>query len=513
MTLSSRTVSAVLLLACALLFARVVSAVETPPAVPAKEIFDLVQQGRAALEAEKPADALKMLEKAIAKPGFSNADPAIQYFALLVASYAAQGTDDNARAHELLVAATRFPDADAELWTRRAGTAAAIGQWEDAAQSLTIVAKKWPKELVGDEYHNWLVNKTSRELGKKPNLQQTRIDLLNALFEAGYKMKYGIEPSHLWLVVATDALERQDLKRAREVAQRITDSSTLISMRIDKRFDALTSAEPKMFDVQAAAEREARQLKSAVKDNPKSLGAVVQHGYAMYTLGQFEDLLALANATITKVDKSSPKDPPYEDLDDSLNWIYNHKANALRALGRRDEAAAALAAWEASDRNHDDKVSQAINLGFFYNEMGRPEEALKAVAQLQVGKDMSEYGSTQFQYVRFQAYQQLGKATEAQEIVAWMREHRADSRETAQGTLLEAGDADGAAALLLDRLNDANERAATLASIQTYAQTPRTERQQKLDALNETLLARADVAAAIAKYGRREKFPTYSLEY
>ena len=513
MVRSSRAVSAALLLAGALWFAPMVHAVGTPATVPAKEIFDLVQQGRTALEAEKPAEALKLLEQAMAKPGFINTDPAIQYFALLVASYAAQGSENHARAYELLVAASRFPDADAELWTRRAGAAARIGNWEDAAQSLTTVAKKWPKELKGDEYHSWLVNKVSRELGKQPNLHQPRIELLSALFEAEYRMRYGIEPSHLWLVLATDALERQDLKRAREVARRITNSSVLVSMRIDKRFDALTSADPKLFDVQAAAEREARQMKSGVKDNPKSLGAVMQYGYALYALGQFEELLTLANTTIAKVDKSSPKEPPYDDLDDSLNWIYNHKANALRALGRQDEAAAALATWEASDRNHDDKVSQAINLGFFYNEMGRPEDALKAVAQLRVGRDMSAYGSTQFQFVRFQAYQQSGKEREAQEIVAWMREHQDDSTETAQDTLLEAGDIDGAAALLLARLNNAEERASTLAGIQIYAEIPRTERQRKLDALEETLLARADVAAAIEKYGRREKFPIYTLEY
>jgi tetratricopeptide (TPR) repeat protein len=513
MSLSSREVSAVLVLTAALYFTPIVHAVGTPAAVPAQEIYDLAEQARVALVAEKPADALKLIEKAIAKPGFINTPPELQYFALMLGSYAAEGTKDNARAHELLVTASRFPDADAELWTRRAGAAARTGMWEDAALSLTTAAKKWPKDFKHDEYHNWLVNKVSRELGKKPELRQPRIDLLNALFEAGYKMEYGIEPSHLWLVLATDALEHQDLKRAREVSRRITNSSTLVSMRIDKRFDALISAEPKLFDVQAAAEREAREMKNAVKENPKSLGAIMQYGYALYALGKFEELLSLANATIANVDRASPKNPPYEDLDDNLNWIYNHKANALHAFGRNDEASATLVTWEASDRNHDDKVSQAINLGFLYNEMGRPEDALKAVAKLKVGQDMSEYGSTQFQYVRFQAYEQLGKKPEAQEIVTWMREHQEDSKETAQDTLLEAGDIDDAAALLLSRLNSVEERTSTLAGIQTYAQTPRTERQQKLDALNEALLARADVAAAIAQYGRREKFPIYSLEY
>jgi tetratricopeptide (TPR) repeat protein len=512
MILSSRAISVVLLLAGALWFAPLVHPIE-PAAASGKEIYDLVEKGRAALHANKYTEASKLLEQAMANPGFSQAEPALQYFALLVASYAAEGTEDNARAHELLVEATRFPDADAELWTRRAQTASAITVWEDVALSLTTVAKKWPKELKGDEYHSWLVNKTVRELGKQPNLHQPRTDLLNALFDAGYKMQYGTEPSHLWLVVATEAVERKDLKRAREVARRITDSSVLVAMRIDKRFDALTSDEPKLFDVQAAAERSAREQKKVMKENPKSLGAVVVYGYALHTIGQFEEMLALANGIIAKVDKAPRNKPPYEDLDDNLNWIHNHKAIALRALGRRDEAAAALAAWDRSELNRGDKVSQAINLGFFYNEMGRPEDALKAVAAFEVSRGMSEYGSTQYQYVRFQAYQQLGREREAQEIVTWMREHQDDSLATAQDTLLEAGDTDGAAALLLSRLHNADERAATLAGIQRYAQTPRTERQQKLDALKETLLARADVVATIAQYGRRENFPIYSLEY
>jgi tetratricopeptide (TPR) repeat protein len=509
---SSRAIPVLFLLAGALCFARIGHAVEAAPMSP-KQLFEQVQQGREALEAEKPAEALKLLEKTIARPEFGSMDPAIQYFAYLVASYAAEGTDDHAKAHEFLVAGSRFPDADAEFWIRRAGTASSIGKWDDAALSLITVAKKWPKELGGNEYHSWVVNRTARELGKEPKFRQLRLDLLNALFDAGFKMKYDTEPSYFWLGLATEAVERNDLKRAREVARRITDSSTLVEMHIDKRFDALIATDPKLFDVRAAAERQARQLKGAVKENPKSLGVVVQYGYALNTLGQFEELLALANGIIAKVDKAPQGDPPYDDLDDSLNWIHNHKANALRALGRQDEAAAALATWEHSERNRGDKVSQAINLGFFYNEMGRPEDALKAVAELDSSRGMSEYGATQFKYVRFQAYQQLGKEREAQELVTWMREHQDDSKETAQDTLLEAGDADGAAALFISRLNDADERTTALAGIQKYAPIPRTERQQKLDALTETMLARADVVATIAKYGRRESFPIYSLEF
>jgi len=504
---------AALVLAGTLFLSPGVYAAKKPTDVVAVEVVGLIQQGKDALDADKSADALKLLEKAIATPGFGDTESAIQYFAYLLGSFAAVGTGDNAKAHDFLVAASRFPDADAEVWTRRAQSEVLLGKPEDAAQSLMTVARKWPKDLKGDEYHNWLVNKTVRDLGKQPSLQKTRSDLVNTLFDAGYQTLYGREPSHLWLMAATDAIDRKDPKRAKEVTRRITNSSTLVAMRIDKRFDALTSSEPTLFDVQAAAGREVIQAQKAMKENPKSLGAIVVFGYALYTVGQFEEMLALSDSIIAKVDKAKGKEPLYEDIDEQLNWIYNHKASALRALGRFDEAAAVLQSWNDNQRNAGDKVSQAINLGFFYNEMGRPDDALKAVAGIDASKGMSEYGRTQYEFVRFQAFEQQKKTSEAEAIVAWMREHKDDSLETAQDTLMEAGDVDGAAALMISRLNDPDERSNALAGIQRYAQSPRTERLKELDGLSEVLLARPDVVAAIAQYGRRETFPIYSMEF
>jgi tetratricopeptide (TPR) repeat protein len=476
-------------------------------------VYELVEQGRQALIAEKYSEASKLFEQAIKRPEFADADSKLQYFAFLLGSFAAEGIDDNLTAHEYLVVATRHPDADGETWLRRARTAVLLEKWTDAAESLTNVTKEFPQTLTGDRFQSWLINKAVRELGLNPRLRAQRTGLLDALYEAGYKTQYGTEPSHLWLLMATDAVERNDIGRAREVSRRITDSSVLIAMRIDKRFDALIKEDPKLFDVRAAAEREARQLKTVVKQRPKSLGAQVQYGYALFTLGQFDEMLALANRAIARVEKAPADSPPYEDLDDSLNWIYNHKSLALTALGRWDEAVQVLADWERSDRNKEDKVSQAINLGFLYNELGRPDEALKVVNALDWSRGMSEYGRTQCQYVRFQAFHQQGKEAEVRDIVTWMREHQKDSLETAQATLLEAGDNDGAAALMITRLRDADDRAAALAEIQDYARTQRTERRKKLDALYESMLARADVAAAIAEVGRRAKFPVYVIQY
>lgn len=511
---SPRSLGSALLLVCAAWLAPAMNASAQTPAAPTPpaEIVALIEQGRQALVADKYADASSLFEQALTENGFAGLPRELQYFTFLLASYAAAGTNDNLSAHEFVAVATGFPDAEGDTWMHRAETAAAIDNWGDAGLALTAVAKKWPKELKNTEYHNWLVNRTTRELGK-PQLRTQRLDLLNALFAAKYKFRYDTEPSHLWMLLAADALERKDLAHAREVARRITNSSVLVAMRIDRTYDRLTAGDPSIFDVQTAAERELKHAKKAMDENPELLNAVVNYGYALHTLGRFEEMLKLSDDIIARVEKPLEKKPPYSDLDDSLNWIYNHKATALRALGRWDEAAAVLAEWERSDRNREDKVSQAINLGFFYNELARPEEALKAVDSLDWSRGMSGYGRTQCQFVRFQAYHQLGNADKVEEIVAWMRQNQKDSMQTVQDTLLEAGDVDGAAALLISRLKDAEERAEALAEIQLYAETPRTERQKKLAELKESLLARTDVAAGIAEFGRREKFPIYSLEY
>src|SRR5688572_25493835 len=106
-----RAVWTALLFAGALCFSGAVSAVE--PATPAaNEVYDLVEQGRQALVADQHAEASKLFEQAMRRQEFANADPKLQYFAFLLAAFAAEGTKDNLTAHEYLVIATSHPAAD-----------------------------------------------------------------------------------------------------------------------------------------------------------------------------------------------------------------------------------------------------------------------------------------------------------------------------------------------------------------------------------------------------------------
>jgi hypothetical protein len=119
----------------------------------------------------------------------------------------------------------------------------------------------------------------------------------------------------------------------------------------------------------------------------------------------------------------------------------------------------------------------------------------------------------QLQYVRYAAYLQLGDRKNADDVLAWFREHAGDSRQTAQDAFVEGGDLDSAAAMLVSRLHDVTERADALFNVQDFALAARTAREREFDGRRAALLARADVAAAIAEVGGREKFPIHVIDF
>ena len=156
-------------------------------------------------------------------------------------------------------------------------------------------------------------------------------------------------------------------------------------------------------------------------------------------------------------------------------------------------------------------VSQAINLGWHYVDYGKPENALKALDGIDWAHSLSPYGRMQLQYVRYRAYLQLGNAQEADNVLAYLREHRDDAEDTWQLAMLDAGDFDGAAALLIARLRDPEKRYEALGEVQEYLPLPRLPKQAEALARWEKLVTRDDVAAAINEVGRREKAPMYDV--
>jgi tetratricopeptide (TPR) repeat protein len=482
-------------------------AIPVPPDT--REVDAAIERGRQALLADNYVDAGKAIEEALQKPAFAQLSKSDQFRAILLASLAARGREDYLAAHEFMVIATGYPDAKAEHWVLRASMASWIDNWADAGLSITTVAKDWPAALpdIGDETIQWTALKMSRD--KK--LAADRLEMLNALFAAKFQLEWHIEPADLWRDLSLDALQRNDLARAREVLKRIDDPGSLVRMRIDRRFDTLVKAEPKAFNVPAAAQARVRRLRREIDANPRRLGPVVQYMYALFTVGSYAEVISLADRVVSRNSNAPADKPAYEDLADTINWIYDLKSQALRALGRWDAALGMQEEARRQRENSNDKVSQAINLGYSYNLRDRPEDALKSLDGIDWARSLSGYGRMQLQHVRLRAYLQLGNRAEAEKVFVYLRENRVDAPDTWQDALLDWGDLDGAAAHYIARLRDPEQREAALYAAQSFKPLPRLPRDAENVAHWQALLNRPDVVAAISEVGRREQFAIYDL--
>lgn len=476
------------------------------------EIPQLVDDGRKALLDENYAKAGELLESVIRSEDFSAADSAVQFRAFLFASLAAAARQDYLSAHEFMMAATQYSQATPEQWMLRARYAAIVEDVADAGASLTAVAELRPAELQKDENQQF-TSRVGWQLSRQTALRSQFVALLNALFAARFTLSYGLQPSGLWQELILDALQRQDLARAREVVTRVDDTSSLLAMRIDKRFDALVQAEPARFDLAAAMKRRSEALKAIVAEHPRKLSPLISYDYALMDEGRYQEVLKLTDAALKKVAKAKGKNPPYDDLDESLNWIYNHKASALRSLGKWSEALVVMEKARLESEHGSPNVSQAINLGSHYIDAGQPQKALGVLGDIDWARSMSAYGRMQLQYVRYRAYLQLDDQEEARNVLAYLREHHEDAEDTWLLAMLASGDLDGAAALMISQLHDPQTRASTLRDAQEYRLLPLQPRMEEARARWEKLVTRADVMAAINEVGRREKVPVYDTPH
>jgi tetratricopeptide (TPR) repeat protein len=474
-----------------------------------REVDVAIERARKALLADKYVEAGKAVEEALQKRGFLQLSKLDQFRAVLLASEAARGREDYLAAHEFMAVATDYPDAKAEHWVTRAHMASWVDAWGDAGIAITKVAKDWPASLadIGVETIQW----TAMKMDRDEKLAADRLTMINALFAAKFQLEWHIEPSGLWNDLLLDALARKDMVRAREVLARIEDPGALALMRIDRRYDELVKSEPKSFDVAAAAQAQARRLRREVDANPRMLRPVVQYMYALFVIGEYQEALALADRSIEKHNSAPLDKPAFDDVAKAINWIYDLKSRALRGMGRWDESLVIQEEARRQQENSNDKVSQAINLGFSYNARGRPEDALKSLEGIDWARSLSGYGRMQLQHVRLHAYLQLGNRAEAEKVFVYLREHRLDAPNDWQEALLDWGDVEGAAAHYIARLRDPEQRAPALLAAQTFMPLPRLPREAEEIARWEAMLARRDVTEAINEVGRRGQMPLYSI--
>jgi tetratricopeptide (TPR) repeat protein len=450
--------------------------------------------------------AQSVIHEVIHAKDFGRLPSAEQYRALTTAAKLAFTLKQPKLDYESRVRLLALPEATADDRMARVRAAYRLRDTGEIIIGLTELVQKSPEKL--GELNQGYVFGSLRD-AKKTLPHGSTLPLLQALYAAHWKLKWNQEPSNLWEDLALLLLEQNRLAEAIDVASHVTDEYGVISMRADRRFDVVIAANPAQFDAGAALKRNLERYQAEAERAPKSLTPKVAVIDFLMEQQRYGGALAAADGVLVEMRAHADPKQWYDDFGDEYAWLLDSRSRVLRRLGRWDEGLDQLAAasWmlDKSGKN----VSQVINLGDLYCELGKPKEALGALVRL--GSDVSPYGRMQEAYVRLDAAVQLSDPEQTEKWLAYFKEHRVDAPRTYEDVLLLLNDAEAAAKWLIERLEDKDLRSATLLSIQDYAVPVLTPRQAELQKRRRALLARADVQAEIAKVGRVESYKIEGL--
>jgi hypothetical protein len=450
------------------------------------------------------AEAEAIIQPLIHSKNFDRLPSAEQYRALLTAAKLAFTLKEPKLEYQSRVRLLALPEATGDDRMSRLNAANRLNDTAEKLASLTDLAQKNPERLDHMNYQFILrvLNDSEKQLS-----HGAALPLMQALYAAHWKVVWGMEPSGTWQDFALLLLEQNRLSEAIDVSTHVSDEYALISMRSDRRFDAISAANPAQFDVDAAIRKALDHFQSLAERTPKSLTPRVVVLERLLEVQRYGAALAVADGLVAEIRLHADPKQWYDDFDDRYVWILDTRSRLLRRLGRWDEGVDQLAAASWVLEKDGKNVSQVINLGELYCDLGNPKNGLDTLVRL--GSDISSYGRMQEAAVRLDAAIQIGDAEQAEKWFGFIKEHRLDAPRTYEDALLRMNDLDTAAKWLIERLEDKDLRSAALLTLQQYAVPRETTRQAELRKRRREVMARPDVQAEVSKVGRVEK---YNLE-
>jgi hypothetical protein len=472
-----------------------------------------VETPEMALANQRLADAMKLVGDkywtpalaaltAITKAkGFSALSADFQYRTLSTAAKVAFDDGQPGIARDYLKRVLAMPQAGYEDWYTQLRAAIRLEQKLDAVNCWTSIAQKWPERLADLPDRSIYSAVTDAKALK----HDVALRLLQALYKAHWNPPWPSGPSGIWRDLALLLLERDRVPEAIGVSTAVSDPYVLIAIRADRRFDAVTAANPAMFDIAAAAEREMRERRRAAENAPDSLALRNSVIVELRQQQRYAEMLAEADSVLQELKSTNSPEKIFKDYKDQYPWLLEYRARALKRLHRWDEALEQLTAASQINVNGRANVSQLINLAALDNALGRPEEVLAHVRGLD--GSTNALGMMRIEKVRLEAAVQLGDKVQAARALSYLKEHRADSLPFYQWSLIVANELEQASKLLISRLRDKDQRQDALQSVQRYAAEPGPEWDQSLGARWRAVLDRPEVQAAILQVGRVESYP------
>jgi tetratricopeptide (TPR) repeat protein len=326
-----------------------------------------------------------------------------------------------------------------------------------------------------------------------------RVRLARALFAIGWPGGGDAEAADsLRLILADDRLDHDDRDGAAGLVSGITTPGALLSLIVRPRYDTiLAPGEDRLALLERVLAETDRTTAAALARDPRDPGLVLARAQYLRGIGRNAEALDLLRPFLRK-----PRDTVAAS--EQGLWLVNEAAYALIALGRNDEALRLMRRLAALPTQENAQLIGArINYSLLLWDTGHYDDALERAARLERdAADMtSAFGQAWISSASACALARLGRVDEAAARISDLRAESTLNPDALMRAYLCTGDADAAAALMVERLGGDDPVPAIL-SLQHYQSSHGDSQTGPLyDALGQ-IGARPDVRAALDRVGR-----------
>lgn len=478
------------------------------PATQTEALLAQLRRASSLLQTGEYVAADALLRQVLADPTFVDLPDPLQLAGYVLSAGAAIELEDTERTWEMFDRAIANPAVDADVASAVLGTALEQGRAEKAIAPIRLLAAQAPARLL--ELDTVTVSRLYGEVLRLKLPTADMLGLLQSLFDANWMLEDGRQPSALWRDLAEIRLREGNEAAAITVANRITGVDDLLAMQVDRRFDGVVAAlDPARFDLAAALARDEQTIRATIAANPRNLQNVVELTYVLLDGGRYQDVIDTSDAALARVAASGDQ-PAFEDTAEALPWIHDNRARGLLGVGRIEEA---VSVWEAARRLEEDggaNVSQALNLASLYAALGRTEEAIASLEGVELA---SPYGWMEYHSTRVYALLATPDDPRARESLAYLREHREDSRSTHVEAMIRIGALDEASDSFREWIADPEHRAAALSTVQGYQVRAFSPIGEQWRTQGREFAARPEIVTAIESVGRVKDVPMYRLQF
>ena len=443
------------------------------------------------------APAAASLKSIYEDPGFGELNSHLRSAVLEGADVCEARLGHTEDAYTLSRRAIQEPDASALAWGLHIDLALNLSRPADARSALTALARRSPA-ILADIREETIMSAYAYAEGL-PNADSRRLELLDALAKAGWAPKdpfndaVGLRVDHIRLL-----LEAHRQGEAVEIARSITDPATLIALRVDERFAAV-SADAKAMDI-VEATRKALVAAVLLADKRKEwLSGPYRVALLRLRLGENEAALRILQGALDRYRDFGPS--AFVDADEQLRAVQALKAEALVRLGRLNEADGAYAEAAADAAGGDQGFEERLAYASYLIDTDRSPLALELLHDTKTD-GLTDNGKAYLAALRACAYAVIKDAPAMRRELDIVTAPALPGYGALLNGLICAGDFDAAAKTYVERLKDPAKRIEVLLALQHYKRPPTRGAEGKSwqdDYLR--VQARPDVQAAIKAAG------------